>query len=45
MVYREIRHLLMMKTVKQVVDIFEVFEMPNEVHIVMEVPTSSPYVL
>ena len=39
MVYKEIKHLTMLKDVKQVVQIHEVFEMvdtKDEVHIVME---------
>ena len=39
MVYKEVKHLTMLKDVKQVVQIIEVFEMvtKDEVHIVMEV--------
>lgn len=37
-VYKEIKHLTMLKDVKQVVQIFEVFEQDqSDIHIVMEV--------
>jgi serine/threonine protein kinase len=39
-VYKEIKHLSMLKNVKQVVTLYEIFESGNEIYIVMEVRCS-----
>lgn len=41
-VYKEIKHLIMLLDVKQVVEIIEVFENDDQFYIVMEVPLCSP---